>query len=548
VAKDYRLDRALGAEPTQWCPEGSAPVELTPGTLISGRFRIESDVTVGSALVVYRALDTVTRESVRLEMVLPEVAADPATSAELLDVTLATRRLRHPNILSIFDIGEHAGRVFWTADGVDTVPLSEYLERDDWRTTHLSVRIQLLCDIASGAALAAESGLFPDVRAQSLVIDEHGRPLIIAVSRRHVDLVVALGELLRAVVPAPPSALAAIIERTAGQGRYRDASEVRDALLAVLHGGIASDPRPLPLRHPTRSKMMPAQSGRGGARIQRYWPLALGAAAIVVGAAGVAWYAFDSSQETVAQKTPSEARELANAPVGVASDMPTRDGGPAKLSWVGLAAGAFSIGSVHGEPTERPVHSVNLPLFHVTRTEITVAQYRRCVTAGACAVPAQKAGCSFTQPTQSDHPVNCVSWRHAVNFCRWAGGRLPTESEWERGAGEHKFPWGEQDASCDRAVMKGCGSGTATVCSAGAGSNGLCDMGGNVAEWTEDAWVASYDGASTTGTARAGGTERVFRGGSFQGEPKRARSSSRQYVYSGYAGPDVGFRCAAGGR
>jgi len=132
-----------------------------------------------------------------------------------------------------------------------------------------------------------------------------------------------------------------------------------------------------------------------------------------------------------------------------------------------------------------------------TRSEVTVAQYRVCMQAGTCSAPMFSKdidkGCNLDYPDRAEHPMNCVNWSQANDFCAWAGGRLPTEAEWEAEAtnkGTRRFPWGAQAPSCEVAVMKqggeGCGrDSTWPVCSKPKGHSvsGLCDMLGNVWEW-----------------------------------------------------------------
>ena len=138
-----------------------------------------------------------------------------------------------------------------------------------------------------------------------------------------------------------------------------------------------------------------------------------------------------------------------------------------------------------------------------TMTEVTLGQYRLCVEAGACkrdtfkerSGAGQDAYCNWGHPTRQRHPMNCVTWHGADAFCRWVGGRLPTESEWYAEAsdnGSRVYPWGSARATCDRAVMEGKGAAGCgvdrswPVCSRPAGNSvsGLCDMGGNVWEWS----------------------------------------------------------------
>jgi len=231
----------------------------------------------------------------------------------------------------------------------------------------------------------------------------------------------------------------------------------------------------------------------------------------------------------------------------------------AVADWVSITGGLYYMGS-NTQTSEQPIHPVTVPSFEMWRTEVTVAQYEDCVVAGDCSEPNLGAYCNWDEVGYEDHPVNCVDWYQADDFCEWIGGRLPSESEWEyaaRSGGQQiVYPWGDQVASCYYAVMDdggvGCGTDrTWEVCSkiTGHSDQGLCDLAGNVAEWVQDWYHDSYDvdgGAPDDGSAwESPATNfRVVRGGGLDhGDPGTLRSSSRYgwepYYFCGAAG----FRC-----
>ena len=229
------------------------------------------------------------------------------------------------------------------------------------------------------------------------------------------------------------------------------------------------------------------------------------------------------------------------------------------IEWVRIEGGSFSMGSNDGDSWERekPVHRVTVPTFEMTKTQVTVDQYKACVEAGACTAPFSGGDCNWGQSDRGEHPINCVDWHQAQAYAGWAGARLPSEAEWEyaarSGGRDWKYPWGDEIATCDRAVMydggDGCGrNSTWPVCSKPRGNTvqGLCDMAGNVDEWVQDWYHSNYEGAPTDGSAweNPAGSSRVFRGGSRYYHAGVVRASFRSFISPGGRSHDLGFRLA----
>lgn len=221
------------------------------------------------------------------------------------------------------------------------------------------------------------------------------------------------------------------------------------------------------------------------------------------------------------------------------------------------------------ESDEKPGHEVHLDGFFIDKTEVTMAQYRRCVEDGVCTHHWDDGRCyifegsgpwrkgrlpaSFRDPKQ---PAVCINWDEAHRYCQWAGKRLPTEAEWEKAArGEkgHKFPWGNQRANCRLAVIhedgNGCGRNTTwPVCSKPRGNSpyGLCDAAGNVWEWVSD-WYrpGQYaEGRRHNPRGPATGKYKVLRGGSWHFNSRSHRAATRTWNHPHARGCNNGFRCA----
>lgn len=217
-------------------------------------------------------------------------------------------------------------------------------------------------------------------------------------------------------------------------------------------------------------------------------------------------------------------------------------------SMVRVPAGTFVMGSDDGADDERPRHQVAVDAFEMDVTEVTGEAYRACVKAGGCtrAEPlAPDTSCDPLSAGLPNHPILCVSWNEATEYCAWAGKRLPTEEEWEyaaRGTDGRTYPWGE-DEPYEQLCWSGGSSGKREVsCAVGSFRQGdspfgVADMAGSVWEWTASRYKGGYSSVPTENY--------VFRGGAFiHDNPGLVRSAARQSGEPLVAFYAMGFRCA----
>jgi serine/threonine-protein kinase len=215
-----------------------------------------------------------------------------------------------------------------------------------------------------------------------------------------------------------------------------------------------------------------------------------------------------------------------------------------------VPAGEFLMGSEDADAydDETPEHTVYLDAYWIYKHEVTNAQYRQCIEDGVC------SGDLSSYP-ENNFPAVYINWSEATDYCQWAGGRLPTEAEWEkaaRGTDARKYPWGDAYPNCDLVnyggIFGGCAGGIAEVCSFSADISpyGAMDMAGNVSEWTANWYDSNYYANSSylNPTGPDNGENRVIRGGNYfsTASDGRVRITERKILFSGMEGL-VGFRC-----
>ena len=244
------------------------------------------------------------------------------------------------------------------------------------------------------------------------------------------------------------------------------------------------------------------------------------------------------------------------------------------------AAAILAVVGTHAAATPA-IDWVSLERFQIARTETTVGQFRRFVQATGLVTRAErvgggevyeagwvrKPGWTWSAPygpahvPADDEPAVHVTFDEARAFCRWAGGRLPTDAEWVSAAyteqrasppapfvrgRTYPYPTGESpfgaqclgdcgEAARDRAVRHGAtllrGHGHARVATTAPGVNGLFDLGANAWEWVDEPRGAS------------GPVERRTRGGSWWYGAAQMRVDALQGKPPATAVVYIGFRC-----
>jgi len=241
-----------------------------------------------------------------------------------------------------------------------------------------------------------------------------------------------------------------------------------------------------------------------------------------------------------------------------------------------IPAGPFTMGTDdrrRAYDNERPAHVVDLPAFAIDRFPVTARRYAEFIAAGGYRRPElwsaegrvwlEETGHQAPQgwipdgaggwlvrrfghllPLDPAEPVQHVCFYEAEAFCRWAGGRLPTEAEWEKAARwdprtgrSHRYPWGEVDPGPRHANLGHVGWGPAPVGSypAGASPTGVEQMVGDVYEWTSS-FFQPYPGYRTFpypeySEVFFGEEYRVLRGASWATTDLVARATFRNWDY-----------------
>jgi len=180
----------------------------------------------------------------------------------------------------------------------------------------------------------------------------------------------------------------------------------------------------------------------------------------------------------------------------------------------------------------------------IGQTEVTVGAYKQFADKAKVPMP-MEAPKLYRGWSTAGLPMVDVTWQEANKYCSWAGGRLPTEAEWEYAA-RGGSPQARYGNLVDIAWTKAnAANQTHPVAGKLPNAYWLYDTLGNVWEWVSD-WYDANDypsGAVADPTGPASGGEKVLRGGSWIVDAKLLRVSDRYSIKPDARSDFFGFRC-----
>jgi formylglycine-generating enzyme required for sulfatase activity/serine/threonine protein kinase len=330
-------------------------------------------------------------------------------------------------------------------------------------------------------------------------------------------------------------------------------------------------------------------------------PKVVFAVPLILGAAVAGFFLLRDKPEPAAGSGATAAPSVSAAPsvtagasAGASGSASAAPPGACPAGMVSITGGPMFMGArdLIAAADAKPPHRVVVSTFCLDKTEVTVEAYQACVEKGTCERPLDHVSwpnitealkkkysgfCNAGKAEQAKHPINCVAWPMADNYCKQMGLRLPTEAEWEyaaRGSSQKKYPWGDDAPSAK--YLNACGKeceahwkkatnesrktmfdeddgfvGSSPVGSfpAGASSHGVLDLAGNVWEWTAD-WYSPYTETDPNNPPAdpkgpETGDKRVLRGGDYLGsEADWSRPSYRWKTDPDTYNHAIGFRCA----
>jgi serine/threonine protein kinase len=576
---------------------------LLPGSVFASRYEILQLIGKGGMSSVYKAKDQLTGDVLAIKVLPPAESSDQSLLESFRQEVVIARKLLHPHVVRIYDIGVAEGTRFISMEYLDGRDLALVLHEDGpltpaeflpifrqlWtaldyihsnQIIHGDIKLRNLVLGCDGTLKVMDFGIAQDLSktrrtlwagtpgyiAPELWAGDPPSQLSDIFAAGVVCLELLTGEKPRIDRNAPPttnlaeqvsSSLAKLLHRcisSSPHDRPQSAASILDEASGIWNGARPKlSPEPISIN--AEGSVVAAPKGLAEANPKDRHPLWTTGRVLISGATicfialVLSWRHWPQGQWPVLEST---ANEIRADPLPSALNSPTGQ-------MVLIPEGDLLIGNDHGRKSqqfgyenESPAHTVHVPSFYMDVTEVTNAAYAKFCTSSSHSCPLNPAWDTHYFD-RLQYPVLNISWGDAQAFCSWAGKELPTEVQWERTARGDRgalFPWGN-DTISPHANLKGAADGFAFTAPVGSfledrSSFGVFDMAGNVPEWTADVYSIYPGNASVLPESER--AHKVIRGGGFMTDPEFARTTNRASAFPTIRDGKtlhVGFRCAA---
>ena len=498
---------------------------FSAGERIANRYSIEERIGQGGMGVVYRAKDTLVDEEVALKFMKPQLLRTQQGLTTFVQEAQIARRLRHDNIVAVHDIS-------WTSEGILFLSM-EFLRgqglralvrrhRLERRLMDVRFAVHVVASILSALEHAHRTVVHRDLKPENIMIlpGEHVKVL-------DFGLAMAIEEESAEDARSTPSS--GTFAYAAPEQKRHHAVDLRADLYAVglvmyelltLRTPIDQQV-PIPnIRRDVAPSLIDVLNHAVAPQREERWPSAMAFREALL-------QAFDQSYRAAA----------------TTQSVHTSNGQASTEGMVYLEGGSFLMGN-DGITEEAPQFEAHVEPFYMDKYPVTMKQYKAFLDATGHEPPRFLDDPNLSGPNQ---PVVGVSWEEANAFAAWAGKRLPTEAQWEfaaRGKDNRPYPWGHLEPDTNHCNYRDYLSmpSIVTMHAEGKTPEGVCDMAGNVYEWTLDPFVP-YSTALQGRMDEAKTPLRTVRGGCWNSPAKDVRCSHRKGLFPESRLNTVGFRC-----
>jgi non-specific serine/threonine protein kinase len=151
-------------------------VPISKGTMIS-HYKIMEKIGAGGMGEVYLAEDTELNRKVALKFLPPHLCQDEDCRARFKREAQAAAKLNHPNIVTIYEVGDYNGRPYFAMEHVEGRALKDVIKKDDLSIQEI---VDFVMGICEGLKKAHQAGIVHrDIKPSNIVIDADGRPKLL---------------------------------------------------------------------------------------------------------------------------------------------------------------------------------------------------------------------------------------------------------------------------------------------------------------------------------------------------------------------------------